>query len=99
MFLLVATATTVDAVPNGAPIDKTVPAVVVPVATPAGHDGQPIDVGSGVTLTMTDGFTVTMGQTEATFALDPPTETEAQYLGRLCRQLQAVKHWIDWGCE
>ena len=101
MLLLVPLLFTADSVPvhNAAPIDRTVPPVVVPVDTPASHDGQPIEISDGVTLTMTDGFTVTMSQEDADFALEPPTETEAQYLARLCRQLQEVKPWLEIPCE
>lgn len=101
MLLLLVLPVTADATPvhNSAPIDRTVPAVVVPVDTPASHDGAPIDVGPGVTLTMTDGFTVTMGQAEADFALNPPAETGPQYLARLCRQLQEAKPWLGIPCE
>lgn len=69
-------------VTNGAPIDKSIAPVYV-------------DNG-GVQLTMTDGFTVTMGQAEADFALNPPVETDEQYYARLNAQLCEIKPWF---CE
>lgn len=80
-----------------AAIDRNIPAVVVPVKEVPTHDGQPISVSPGITLTMTDGFTVTMSQKENEFDLNHADETDQQYTDRLVDDLcEARPVFCDW---
>lgn len=84
---------------TAAPVNPEIAPIVVPITTPAFLNSDvPVEIGDGVTLTFTDGFTVTMSKESADFALNPPIETDEEYGARLCRQLIEAKPYIDWSC-
>lgn len=107
MMFLFAIPMNVDALP----VHTAEPVVIVQqVVTPEPvaealtgyYNGVPIQIDAGVTLTQSDGFTVTMSVVDAVrqeeTSVEYAEETEDEYLTRLCLEYAEVKPWLETNC-